>query len=53
MMQAVRAVTKFKFEVVAQADATSSRYKDKLAEHHAYIREHGEDSHRSQNGKWT
>jgi xylulose-5-phosphate/fructose-6-phosphate phosphoketolase len=41
VMQAVRAVAGFNFNV--EADAIASRYEEKLAEHHAYIRTHGED----------
>jgi xylulose-5-phosphate/fructose-6-phosphate phosphoketolase len=53
VMQAVRGVSKFKPELAAQADAISSRYEDKLAEHHTYIREHGKDVPEIADWKWS
>jgi xylulose-5-phosphate/fructose-6-phosphate phosphoketolase len=53
LMQAVRAVSKFKPEVAAQANSISSRYEEKLKEHHAYIRQHGEDMPEIADWKWS
>ena len=53
VMQAVRAVAEFNPEVDAQADAIVMRYEEQLAEHHDYIRTHGEDIPEIANWKWA
>jgi xylulose-5-phosphate/fructose-6-phosphate phosphoketolase len=53
VIQAVRAVAGFNANVAAQAEAIESRYKEKLSDHHAYIREHGEDMPEIANWKWA